>query len=277
MSDLPADPDPDIDEEEPKKPLGSGGVIAWGLGLFFACRLLEIFLEAQATASAVGQAVLVEWGTSRLGVVWSDPKKVEPSVPELAKRAMSGTSAGLIIALAVVAVLRATGAATIESVPNVAIPVFVIGLITAALHAWRDELLLHGVVLRATPDRPDLFRIGACALTSGAAALGRTENPAFLLASVALGAIFGALWIRGPKGTGGGAWLPVGANAAFQFALGTIFAGGVVQLRVADGRWAGGDDGVLGGFAAAVALLAVAAVVIVLTLRQKSSEPAQVG
>lgn len=263
--------DPDLEEEPPKAPLSNGGVVAWGLVLFLACRLLEIFLEAQATASAVGQAVLVEWGTSRLGVHWSAPGR-EPPLAETARRALTGTSIGLLMALFVLALLRVTGGAAIESVPNVALPVLVIGLITAALHAWRDELLLHGLVLRATGDRTSLFRVGACALTSGAAALGRTDNPAFVLVSVALGAVFGALWVRDR-----GAWLPVGANAAFRFALDTLFAGGVVQLRVADGRWGGGDAGVLGGFAAAVALLAVAAGAIVMTSRQKSSDPAQVG
>lgn len=261
------------DDDTPKKPLpmAGGAVIAWGLGLFLACRLLEIFLEAQATASAVGQAVLVEWGTSRLGVHWTEEAK-EPSVADTLRRAMTGTSAGLVMGLLVMALLRVTGAAAFESVPNVALPVLVIGLLTAGLHAWRDELLLHGLVLRATGDRPDVFRVAACALTSAAAAMGRTENPAFVLTSAALGAVFGAAWIRDR-----GAWLPVGAHAAFRFAIDTLFAGGIIQLRLADGRWAGGDAGVLGGYAAFVALLPVAAAAIFMTSRRKSPDPVQVG
>ncbi|MBX3227143.1 MAG: CPBP family intramembrane metalloprotease [Labilithrix sp.] len=270
--------DDDKDDDAPR-PRGLS-VLAWGLGLYGACRVLQIFLEAQATAAAVGQAVLVEWGTSRLGVVWT-PHDRKASLPDGVRRGMFGALAGFAIAGVLLGVLVVSGGAKLEAVSSASVSVLVIGLVTAGLYAWRDELLFHGVTLRALGmfepgDRAsaqDLFRVVACGVTSAGAALGRSDASArSVVVAALLGVAFGALWTRDR-----GAWMPWGAHMAFRFATDTLVAGGVVQVRLASSAWAGGDSGLFGGTAAAVALVPVATVAIALTMRGISPDPARVG
>jgi hypothetical protein len=251
----------------------------WGLVLFGACRFLDILLEAQATASAVGQAVLVEWATSRLGVAWTDPKSDKPELP---RRAASGIAVGLGAAIALFAVLVMSGGAAIEPVANVSVPVVVIGLLTAGLHAWRDELLHHGVVLRAlglfdeddASGKPhDILRVVACGVTSAGVALGRSDASArSVVIAALLGIVMGALWVRDR-----GAWMAWGAHTAFRFTIDTLLAGGIVQLRLSAGGWSGGDAGVFAGTAAIAALAPVAIVSIAAIMRRISPDPARVG
>jgi hypothetical protein len=271
----------DDDEEETKGPPRGFAVGAYGLAIFFACRLLEIFLEAQATASAVGQAVLVEWASSRLGVAWTDPKH-EQTKAQVGKRAALGLAIGVAAALELVVVLFASHAATFESVAAIPASMIVIGVITAGLHAWRDELLLHGIVLRALglfdlddeSGRPhDLFRVMACGATSAGAALGRSDASArTVVVAALLGILFGALWVRDR-----GAWMPWAAHTAFRFLTDTLLAGGIVQMRLAAGGWAGGDSGVFSGTAAVVALAPVALLAIAVIVRRISPDSTQVG
>lgn len=276
------DPDKDKDDdEESKGPPRGFAVGAYGLALFLACRLLEIFLEAQATASAVGQAVLVEWASSRLGIAWTDPAREQTRV-EVARRAGLGVAAGAGAALVLVIVLAASHGASFESVANVALSVIVIGLITAGLHAWRDELLLHGIVLRALglfdpgdqSGRPhDLLRVVACGATSAGAALGRSDaNARSVVVAALLGMLFGALWVRDR-----GAWMPWGAHVAFRFTTDTLIAGGITQIRPAAGAWSGGDLGLFSGTAAVVALAPVALLAVAAIVRRISPDSARVG
>lgn len=276
------DPDKDKDDdEESKGPPRGFAVGAYGLALFLTCRLLEIFLEAQATASAVGQAVLVEWASSRLGIAWTDPAREQTRV-EVARRAGLGVAAGAGAALVLVIVLAASHGASFESVANVALSVIVIGLITAGLHAWRDELLLHGIVLRALglfdpgdqSGRPhDLLRVVACGATSAGAALGRSDaNARSVVVAALLGMLFGALWVRDR-----GAWMPWGAHVAFRFTTDTLIAGGITQIRPAAGAWSGGDLGLFSGTAAVVALAPVALLAVAAIVRRISPDSARVG
>lgn len=276
------DPDKDKDDdEESKGPPRGFAVGAYGLALFLTCRLLEIFLEAQATASAVGQAVLVEWASSRLGIAWTDPAREQTRV-EVARRAGLGVAAGAGAALVLVIVLAASHGASFESVANVALSVIVIGLITAGLHAWRDELLLHGIVLRALglfdpgdqSGRPhDLLRVVACGATSAGAALGRSDaNARSVVVAALLGMLFGALWVRDR-----GAWMPWGAHAAFRFTTDTLIAGGITQIRPAAGAWSGGDLGLFSGTAAVMALAPVALLAVAAIVRRISPDSARVG
>ena len=291
-----SDQEPD-DEAPPPAPPRGFNAAAFGLVIFTACRLLEIFLEAQATASAVGQAVLVEWGTSRLGVVWTPPdRKAGPK--DTIRRGAVGVGIGFTIAALLVVVLVASNGAKLESVGEYSAAVIVIGLVSAGLHAWRDELLLHGVTLRALGmfeknERPtsrppsadrdntgsktlpsqDIFRVVACGVTSAGAALGRSDASArTIIVAMILGIAFGALWVRDR-----GAWMPWGAHTAFRFATDTLIAGGFVQVRLASNGWSGGDAGVFGGTAAVVALLPVAIAAIVMTMRGISPDRARVG
>lgn len=269
------------DDETPKGPPRGFAVGAWGLVLFLGCRLLEIFLEAQATASAVGQAVLVEWGTSRLGVAWTEPGTDESKV-QIGKRAGLGLAIGAVAAVSVMLVLLVSRGATFEGVAAVPASMLVIGFITAGLHAWRDELLLHGVVLRAlglydpgdASGRPhDLLRVVACGATSAGAALGRSDASArSVLVAMLLGMLFGALWVRDR-----GAWMAWGAHTALRFSIDTLLAGGIVQARLAAGAWSGGDSGVFAGTAAIVALIPVALLATLAIVRRISPQPARLG
>jgi len=271
----------DPDDEAPRPPPRGFTVAAFGLLIFTACRFLEIFLEAQATASAVGQAVLVEWGTSRLGVVWTSPDQKADTKTTI-RRGSIGVGIGFAIAAVLVLVLVASNGAELEGVAQLSLPVLVIGLVSAGLHAWRDELLLHGVTLRAlgmfeknegARTNQDIFRVIACGVTSAGAALGRSDASArSIVVATVLGIAFGALWVRDR-----GAWMPWGAHTAFRFATDTLIAGGIVQARLTPSAWSGGDAGVFAGTAAVVALLPVATAAIVLTMRGISPDRARVS
>ncbi|MBX3261265.1 MAG: hypothetical protein KIS78_07150 [Labilithrix sp.] len=250
-------------------------VAAWGLALAAGCRAVEIFLEAQSMAGAVGQAVLVEWGSSRLGVAWSDP--AEPTTAAaIARRALVGAAIGLGVAGLVFATLAATRGVTLgPAVSRVEASVLVLGFATAGLHAWRDELLLHGITLRALGARsvPDVARVVACGVTSAGAALGRSDATArTVFVALLLGVLFGALWIRDR-----GAWQPWAAHAAFRWTTGTLLSGGLVHAELADDAWAGGSTGWIGGTAAAVALLPVSLGALAWIARRLSPRSAGVG
>jgi hypothetical protein len=239
--------------------------LAWGLVLFAGVRAIEIFLEAQSLAAAVGQAVLVEWGGSRLGIEWTAadaPKSTTAIVRRLTVGAAIGTGAALLL----FGVLVASRGVVVAGVPHVEASVIAIGLATAALMAWRDELLFHGVVLRIFDgtDAGALPRVLACGVTSAGAALGRSDASArSVFVAAVLGLVFGALWLRDR-----GAWQPCAAHAAFRFSTGTLLSGGVVHSQVAEGAWAGGSAGMLGGTAAAIALAPLAAVAVVWSARK---------
>lgn len=273
--------EPDDEDEESKGPPRGIAVGVYGLVLFLACRLLEIFLEAQATASAVGQAVLVEWAASRLGVVWTDSKTEQPKAV-IAKRMGVGAMLGFGTAAALIFVLLLSRGASMEAVAAIPLSMIVIGLITAGLHAWRDELLIHGVALRALglwdpgdqSGRPhDIFRVVACGVTSAGAALGRSDASArTVMVATALGMIFGSLWVRDR-----GAWMPWTAHTAFRFTTDTLIAGGIVQFRLVPGGWSGGDAGLFSGTAAVVALAPMAVLSVLAIVRRISPDPARVG
>jgi hypothetical protein len=130
-------------------------------------------------------------------------------------------------------------------------------LVTAGFYAMRDELLLHGLVVRAlvTVESP-ILKVLACGLTSAAAAYGELGVVAPLPIAVQglLGIVFGALWVRDR-----GAWPAWGAHTAWLFATSFLMQGGIFEARVFAGTWGGGDYGPLGGTAAVVALLPLAA------------------
>jgi hypothetical protein len=268
-----ADADAD-DGGEHDRPVETRGlrldVAAWGLVLHAGCRAIEIFLEAQSMAAAVGQAVLVEWGASRLGVAWSDPA-VPTTSTAITRRALIGAAIGAGMAALVFAVLLASHGVTLERVPSAEVSVLGIGLLTAALPAWRDELLLHGITLRALGSSiSPLGQVIACGVTSAGAALGRSDaSPRSVFVSLLAGIVFGALWVNDR-----GAWKPWAAHTAFRWTVGTLLSGGIVHARLADDAWAGGSGGTLGGTAAVVALVPVCMLALVWTVRRISPRSA---
>jgi hypothetical protein len=271
------DPSSDLDGSSgPERPRTD--VVLWGLAIFAGCRAIQIFLEAQAMASAVGQAVLVEWGSSRLGVTWTArPSELDGAVTagRIARRAATGAAVGLGLAGAVVGVLAVSGGAILSGVSQVEASVLVLGLLTAGLIAWRDELLLHGITLRAldATGAGSVVRVLACGATSAGAALGRSDATArTVVVAALLGVVFGALWSRDR-----GAWQPWAANTTLRFVTGTLVAGGIAQSRLADNAWAGSSAGMLGGTAAVVAVAPLALLALAWVLRTASPQSPRVG
>lgn len=227
----------------------------WGLGIFGATRIVALLLETASMPSAVAQAVIAEWGTGRLGVAWSDPKAPMPTAGSMARRAGLGAAIGVVAAGVVVAFLASTQAILVERV-SPSTSGIIVALVTAGLYAMRDELLLHGLVLRALVAVPSpMFRVVACGLTSAAAAYGEigATSPRAVVVQGLLGLVFGALWVRDR-----GAWAAWGAHAAWLFTTSFLMQGGIFESRVASSSWGGGDAGPLGGTAAIVALIPIA-------------------
>jgi hypothetical protein len=252
-------------------------IAGWGLALYAGCRAIQIILEAQSMAAAVGQAVLVEWGSSRLGVAWTDPR-TPTTTSAILRRVAVGGAIGIALALLVFATLVATRGAHVESAAGMELSVLVIGFATAAIHAWRDELLTHGILLRAlgTSVAP-VFRILGCGATSAGVALGRSDATArSVFVALLLGVVFGALWLSpGDKAgqAGVGAWRPWAAHTALRWTASTLLSGGIVQTHLAEDVWAGGSAGLLGGTAAAMTLAGAAVVALVWTVQRQKAPP----
>lgn len=222
----------------------------WGLATYAAARLAGVVLESASMPAAVAQAVIAEWGGGRLGVTWSAADEEPPEAAAIARRALGGATLGAAVAASATLFLATTGAVHLTRTTS-AIPLVVVALFTAGLHAMRDELLLHGVVLRSLVGAPGaMSRVVACAVTSGAAAYGDGAGARGAAVQAVLGLVFGALWVRDR-----GAWLPWGAHTAWLFTTGLLLSGGVFDARVGASSWGGGDAGALGGSAAVLGVL----------------------
>lgn len=230
-----------------------GRIVAWGLVTFAAARVAGAVLASASMPAAVAQALLAEWGASRVGVAWSNPPRSAAEAGSF-RRASLGALVGLFAGTMVVGFLLSTRAITVHKVP-VSLAAFAVAIVTAGLYAMRDELLLHGVVLRAlAPIGQPVMKVLACGLMSAAAAFGEaTSGGSAILAHGLLGCLFGSLWVRGE-----GAWMAWGAHTAWLLATGALMQGGLFEAHVAATFWGGGDQGALGGGAAIVALLPLA-------------------
>lgn len=228
----------------------------WGIAIYAGGRIAALLLESLSMPAAVAQAVIAEWGAGRLGVAWSDPTRPVPTTGAIARRAGLGAAVGLVAAGIVVGFLAATRAVLLER-SSPAASMLVVGLVTAGLYAMRDELLLHGLVMRSLVSvEAPLLKVLACGLTSAAAAYGELGGavPMAIAAQGLLGLVFGSLWVRDR-----GAWPAWGAHTAWLFGTGLLMQGGVFEARVASTTWGGADAGPLGGTAAVIALLPLAA------------------
>jgi hypothetical protein len=108
-----------------------------------------------------------------------------------------------------------------------AIGSLLVGLLVAAMGAVRDELLLRGVVLRATRLLPVTASLVVCGLAAAAARLGADGSFTVALIPEALrGAALGALWVRDR-----GAWMACGASAAWAWAMGPVLGGNLLDVR----------------------------------------------
>jgi len=239
-------------------------IAGWGIAIYAATRLGAVIMENASLLSAVGQAVAAEWGVGRLGVAWSDPTAPVPETSAIARRAGLGVLVGVVAAVVVVGFLATTRAVVLDRTSPV-LSTVAVALVTAGLYAMRDELLLHGLVLRTmvTVEAP-LPKVLACGLTSAAAAYGELGvfAPSAIAVQGLLGLVFGALWVRDR-----GAWPAWGAHTAWLFATSALMQGGIFEAHVAANRWGGAELGPLGGQAALLALLPLAAGALVGTAR----------
>ena len=230
-------------------------VAAWGTAIYLGARIFAVVLEKNSLPAAVVQAVLAEWGCGRLGVAWSDPTAPLPEPKAIGKRAGIGAGFGLLAGVVVVAFLLTTRAILLDRVSPTWQSVG-LALFGAGAFALRDELILHGLVLRALVSvESPIAKVLACGLTSAAAAygeLGAGAGSAIVVQGL-LGIIFGALWVRDR-----GAWPAWGAHAAWLFMTDFLMRGGLFEAHNAGTAWGGAEWGPLGGHAAVVALLPLA-------------------
>jgi hypothetical protein len=229
------------------------GIAFWGTAIYAGTRLLALLLQTASMPATVAQAVLTEWGVGRLGVAWSDPTRDAPTTGAILRRAGLGALVGAVVAAVVVAFLASTGAIVLERASPAA-SALVVGLVTAGLTSMRDELLLHGLVMRLmVSSEVPLLKVLACGITSAAAAAGESgASPRAVAVQGLLGVVFGALWVRDR-----GAWPAWGAHTAWLFTTGLLMQGGLFEAQTAPNAWGGGSVGPLGGLASIVALLPI--------------------
>jgi hypothetical protein len=200
---------------------------AWGLVLWGGAQLAALVFASNETAAVAAQAALAAWGAGHVGVTWSDPLVALPPWSAVARRAARGAGLGAAAAaLVVVAALATHGARFFPGAPGAG--ALVVGLLVAALGAVRDELLLRGVVLRATREvLPAWATLPACGAVAASARWGVDGTVGLVLAVEGLRAVaLGALWLRDR-----GAWMAWGANAAWMWGLGALTHGGLLDVR----------------------------------------------
>jgi hypothetical protein len=212
-------------------------VVLWGVAILGVVQGAAQLLAQNHTGAVIAQVVVLEFGTGRLGVAWSDPLAPLPTGGDMARRAFRGAALGLAAAVVLTGASVMFRTASLER-GSFGLSEIIVGLIVSVLLAARDELLLRGLVLRAVGASARLpVRLAVCGLAGAAYRFGTDPgaSPAAiafaLLGSVALA----SLWLRDR-----GAWLAVGANAAFMFTTGPLAHGALVDVRTEasiDGSW----------------------------------------
>jgi hypothetical protein len=207
-------------------------VVGWGVAIAAAVQGAAAYLAQNHTGAVIAQVVIAEFGTSRLGVAWSDPLAPMQTGAELARRALRGVGFGAAAAVILL------GASILAHVASVATGTFgvaplLVGLVISVCAAARDELMLRGLVLRALGPNAKLpVQLFVCGLAGAAFRFGALTDAtlAATFASVAFSfaasVAFASLWLRDR-----GAWLAVGANAAFTFVTGPVAQGALLDVR----------------------------------------------
>jgi hypothetical protein len=202
-------------------------VVGWGLVFWAGVQLAAAIFTRNATAAVAVQAALAEWGAGRIGIPWSDPGAPAPSWNAIGARAGRGAAIGVLAAALVVGIaLLAHRASLVSSPPSVGL--LAVGLVVSVLGAVRDELLLRGVVLRATQGSlPVGASLVVCGAAAAAARFGVEGAMGIVLAAEALkGAALGAIWVKDR-----GAWMAVAANTAWTWTMGSVVGGGLLDVR----------------------------------------------
>jgi len=195
-------------------------VVGIGLLMLVAIDFVGSWLRDRTLGMIAVQVAIAEFGAGKLAIAWSPPSAQTPTFSSIARRFGRGAIFGLATAAACIgsSVLSRTlaiRAGTFE------IATIAMGVVVAALTAARDELLLRGLVLRATQNIPRPLALAACAAAAVARvwfADGTTPIDAILAATAAIG--LACIWL-----VDRGAWMAVGANAAYIFATDTLVRG----------------------------------------------------
>jgi hypothetical protein len=149
-------------------------------------------------------------------------------VSAVARRFGVGAAWGLAGAACVAGVGWATRQASIGPATP-AVGALLLGALPPLLGAVRDELLLRGMVLRI--GRSLLGPAGAIVLCGCCAAAARAGAVEVTVVAVCVEAVRGMalalVWNRDR-----GAWMALGANAAWTWALDSLVRGGLVDLRM---------------------------------------------
>jgi len=204
-------------------------VAGWGLLFWAAVQFASTVFERNATAAVAVQAGLAEWGAGRLAIAWSDPLAPMPTWQQVGRRAGLGAALGAGVATLVVVSALVTRSAEIAE-RSFGPGLLLIGLVVSLLTAARDELLLRGVVLRVTRGLlPWWAALAACGAAAAAARFGLEGVVGLgLLIEALRGVALGGLWLADR-----GAWMAVGASAAWSWTLGALVRGGLVDVRFA--------------------------------------------
>jgi hypothetical protein len=217
---------PDADPSAAPRLSDAAKVVFWGLVFWGGAQLAAAVLERSATAMVAVQAGVAEWGAGRMSIAWTDPQGPPPSWRAVGRRAAVGAAMGFgCAAMVAVVALVARRAEILPGQP--ALASLFVGLAVASLGAVRDELLLRGVVVRATRLLPLAITLIVCGLAAAAARLGTDGRLSGALVPEALGGVaLGGLWLRDR-----GAWMPVAANAAWKWTSGTLLGGSLLDVR----------------------------------------------
>lgn len=221
---------------EPATLAGTAKIVLWGLVFWGGEQLAAGAFERSELARAGVQAALAEWGAGRMAIPWNNPRAPPPTWRAIARRSALGAAFGFA-ASAAVAVLAVGAHSAVVSSSGLALTPLLVGLLIAALGAVRDELLLRGVVLGATRWLPVSLALLTCGVAAAAARLGTDGVFTSALGPEALrGVALGALWVRDR-----GAWMACAANTAWTWTTGSIFGGGLLDVRFASSA---GPEGV---------------------------------
>ena len=236
-------------------------------GLFFhACGLLAAALLASyGLAAMIAQAVIAEWGMSRLGVRWTAERASDaPEPPSPAARAARGFALGAGAAALTTAVLLATGTGRFE--PGGLVPTtLTAGALSAAATAVSHELYYRGLVLRITEKvKYPYLRLLAAGLAGAAATAAMPgATPLEVLVAGLFGALMAALWLHDR-----GAVLACAAHAGWLFMTRSVLRGGVFELAGSSTLLGGNGAGPFVGGAAAGVLGASLVACLVVRARE---------
>jgi hypothetical protein len=74
-------------------------VVLWGVAILGVVQGAAQLLAQNHTGAVIAQVVVLEFGTGRLGVAWSDPLAPLPTGGDMARRAFRGAALGLAAAV----------------------------------------------------------------------------------------------------------------------------------------------------------------------------------